>query len=46
MIEKAMEPFGIALEDFYNGNRNAEITLIRDDGVEWKVPIEYFFRGP
>ncbi len=45
MIEKTFEPFGIALEDFYNGNKNAEITLIRDDGIEWNVPIEYFFRG-
>jgi len=41
-----MEPFGEALEDFYNGEKNAEITLIRDDGLEWNVPIEYFFRSP
>ena len=45
MIEKAMEPFGMALEDFYNGNRGVEITLIRDDGFEFNVPIEYFFRS-
>ena len=41
-----MEPFGEALEDFYNGKKNAEITLIRDDGLEFNVPIEYFFRSP
>jgi SAM-dependent methyltransferase len=46
MIEKAFEPFGIALEDFYNGKKRVEVTLCRDDGIEWKVPIEYFFRGP
>ena len=45
MKEKGMEPFGKALEDFYNGKKNAEITLIRDDGFEWNVPIEYFFRS-
>lgn len=46
MKEKGMEPFGEALEDFYNGKKNAEITLIRDDGFEFNVPIEYFFRSP
>jgi 2-polyprenyl-3-methyl-5-hydroxy-6-metoxy-1,4-benzoquinol methylase len=46
MKEKGMEPFGEALEDFYNGKKNVEITLIRDDGLEWNVPIEYFFRSP
>jgi len=46
MKEKGMEPFGEALEDFYNGKNNAEITLIRDDGLEFNVPIEYFFRSP
>ena len=45
MKEKGMEPLGEALEDFYNGKKNAEITLIRDDGFEWNVPIEYFFRS-
>jgi 2-polyprenyl-3-methyl-5-hydroxy-6-metoxy-1,4-benzoquinol methylase len=44
--EKGMEPFGEALEDFYNGKKNAEITLIRDDGLEFNVPIEHFFRSP
>ena len=46
MKEKGVEPFGEALEDFYNGKKDAEITLIRDDGFEFNVPIEYFFRGP
>jgi len=46
MKEKGMEPFGEALEDFYNGKKKAEITLIRDDGLEFNVPIEYFFRTP
>ena len=46
MKEKGMEPFGEALEDFYNGKKKAEITLIRDDGLEFNVPIEYFFRSP
>ncbi|NVM37701.1 MAG: class I SAM-dependent methyltransferase [Candidatus Lokiarchaeota archaeon] len=46
MKEKGMEPFGEALEDSYNGKKNAEIILIRDDGLELNVPIEYFFRSP
>lgn len=46
MKEKGMEPFGEALEDFYNGKKDTEITLIRDDGFEFNVPIEYFFRSP
>ncbi len=46
MKEKGMEPFGEALEDFYNGEKKAEIILIRDDGLEFNVPIEYFFRSP
>ncbi|MFX0154994.1 MAG: methyltransferase domain-containing protein [Candidatus Hodarchaeota archaeon] len=46
MKEKGMEPFGEALEDFYNGKKNAEIILIRDDGLEFNVPVEYFFRSP
>ncbi len=45
MKEKGMEPFGEALEDFYNGKKNAEITLIRDDGFKFNVPIQYFFRS-
>jgi len=45
MKEKGMEPFGQALEDFYNGKKNAEISLIREDGLEFNVPIEYFFRS-
>jgi 2-polyprenyl-3-methyl-5-hydroxy-6-metoxy-1,4-benzoquinol methylase len=46
MKEKGMEPFGEALVDFYKGRKDAEITMIRDDGLEWNVPIEYFFRSP
>ncbi|UCC19174.1 MAG: class I SAM-dependent methyltransferase [Promethearchaeota archaeon] len=46
MKEKGMEPFGLALEDFYNDKKDVEITLIRDDGFEFNVPIAYFFRGP
>jgi tRNA G37 N-methylase Trm5 len=46
MKQKGMEPFGEALKDFYNGEKNVEITLIRDDGFEFNVPIGYFFRSP
>jgi SAM-dependent methyltransferase len=45
MKEKGIEPFGEALEDYYNGKKDVEITLIRDDGLEWNVPIAYFFRS-
>ncbi|MFX1572527.1 MAG: class I SAM-dependent methyltransferase [Promethearchaeota archaeon] len=46
MIEKAFEPFGIALEDFYNGKEGVKINLYRDDGLISEVPIGYFFRSP
>jgi 2-polyprenyl-3-methyl-5-hydroxy-6-metoxy-1,4-benzoquinol methylase len=46
MKEKGMELFGEALEDFYKGKKDAEITLIRDDGLEFNVRIEFFFRSP
>jgi len=46
MKEKGMEPFGEALRDFYYGKKDTEITLIREDGFEFNVPIEYFFRSP
>jgi 2-polyprenyl-3-methyl-5-hydroxy-6-metoxy-1,4-benzoquinol methylase len=46
MKKKGMEPFGEALKDFYKGETNTQITLIRDDGFEFNVPIGYFFRSP
>ena len=41
----AMEPFGLALLDYYNGNSNAEILFRRDDGKEVVLPVSYFFRN-
>lgn len=40
----AMEPFGLALLDYYKGNSKAEILFRRDDGKEVVMPVSYFFR--
>ncbi|MFX1388250.1 MAG: class I SAM-dependent methyltransferase [Promethearchaeota archaeon] len=44
MTERAMEPFGLALEDFYNGKKRAKVTFYRDDGLKTKLHIRPFFR--
>ncbi len=44
MSEKAMEPFGLALKDFYNGKKRAKVIFCRDDGLETKLLIQPFFR--
>ena len=31
MTEKAMEPFGLALKDYYNGKKRAKVIFYRDD---------------
>ncbi|KKN06292.1 hypothetical protein LCGC14_1078740 [marine sediment metagenome] len=39
-----MEPFGLALEDFVNGNKNATVIFHRDDGLKDEYSISTCFR--
>ena len=41
---KAMEPFGIALTDYYNGKEVGGLIMHRDDGLKDEHPVEYYFR--
>ncbi len=41
-----MEPFGLALQAYYEGDSNAELIICRDDGVKTPLPVRYFFRDP
>jgi len=34
MYRKAMEPFGLALKEFFEGNKYAKIIFHRDDGLK------------
>jgi SAM-dependent methyltransferase len=44
MNPKSMEPFGMALLAYFEGNSNAELTMRRDDGKEGTIPARLFFR--
>lgn len=44
MNPKSMEPFGMALLAYFEGNPNAQLTMRRDDGKEAVVPASLFFR--
>jgi SAM-dependent methyltransferase len=46
MDPAAMKPFGLALLDFWRGDKSACITIIRDDGFQEEVAVSTFFRGP
>jgi len=46
MDPAAMKPFGLALLDFWKGDKSARFTLIRDDGFAEELPISHFFRVP
>jgi 2-polyprenyl-3-methyl-5-hydroxy-6-metoxy-1,4-benzoquinol methylase len=43
MNKQAMKPYGLALADYYNGNLDSIITIIRDDGKKFQLPVEKFF---
>ena len=43
---KAMEPFGIALMDYYSGKEVEKLIMHRDDGLKDEHPVEYYFREP
>jgi len=42
---EAMELYGVALQDYFNGNKTAQLTIIRKDGHRAIVPISVFFRN-
>lgn len=39
-----MEPYGLALLDYFNGDHSATQIFHRDDGRDFEVPISLFFR--
>ncbi|MHA2280941.1 MAG: class I SAM-dependent methyltransferase [Promethearchaeota archaeon] len=44
MLLKPMEPFGLALEEFYRGNKQAKVIFHRDDGLKEDHYVSNFFR--
>ncbi len=42
---EAMRPLGKAIQDFYQGDRGAEVEIHRDDGTVSILAISAFFRG-
>ena len=44
MDAKAMGPLGSALQAYWEGDGDAELTICRDDGVEDTLPAQHFFR--
>lgn len=40
-----MEPYGLALIDYFNGDHSATQVFHRDDGIDFEMPISVFFRG-
>lgn len=46
MTEKAMEPFGLALKDYYDGKEHVSVIFHRDDGLLDDMLIKPYFRGP
>lgn len=45
MSQKSMEPYGLALKDFYNGNKNVKIVFHRDDGLMEEALLNFYFRN-
>jgi 2-polyprenyl-3-methyl-5-hydroxy-6-metoxy-1,4-benzoquinol methylase len=46
MDANAMEPLGRALLAYFEGDREAQLVIHRDDGVDEPMPISHFFRDP
>lgn len=46
MDAKAMEPQGLALVAYFEGDLDAELIIHRDDGVDDPMRVAYFFRDP
>lgn len=45
MHRKAMEPFGLALIEFFEGKKYAKIIFHRDDGLKDEASIIFYFRS-
>lgn len=46
MEPRAMTPQGLALKAYFEGDHGAQLTVRRDDGVEYALPVSHFFRAP
>jgi len=44
MNPAAMTPYGRALLAFMNGETDAEVLVVRDDGMQETIPMSLFFR--
>jgi len=44
MDPKAMDPHGMAMLAFFEGDTNAQVSARRDDGLEESIPVSRFFR--
>lgn len=42
---KSMEPFGLALKEFYDGNKDAKVIFHRDDGLKDEYYVSVHFRN-
>ncbi len=46
MNPEAMRPYGLCLLDYFEGNKSAAMSIIRDDGFVASLPASGFFRDP
>ena len=46
MDPKAMAPEGLAILAYLEGDRDAELVIHRDDGMDDSMPVGFFFRQP
>jgi len=44
MDPEAMILHGLSLRDHFHGAETVQLTIRRDDGVEYSLPVSYFFR--
>ena len=40
-----MEPFGLAIKDYFEGKRDVKIIFLRDDGIKDEYSVSYCFRS-
>jgi SAM-dependent methyltransferase len=45
-MNEAMKPYGLALLDFFNGDKSAKVVAQREDGLRSDMPMGVFFRAP
>ena len=46
MEPQSMTPQGLALKAYFEGDKAAQLTVRRDDGLEYALPVSHFFRAP